>query len=83
MRTLGRLVVAAGATAAVLLAAPMANAADAPTEISQKVDSPRTPDSKFLPGLSLVNQVLGALGTGVSGGGLGNLGGGGLGNVGG
>ncbi len=68
MRILGRLAVAAGATAAILLASPAANAA--PSVGNMDSDMPRSADLVGVAGY-LLNTVTGGLG----GGALGSLGG--------
>lgn len=79
MRTLGRLAVTAGATAAILFAAPVALAAD----MDSKVASPHGQTAKAgIPILGSIpvfgqvfNGLVGGLGNGLTGG---SLGGGGL-----
>jgi hypothetical protein len=75
MRILGKLAVAAGATAVILLTAPGANAADLPTErTASAMDAvPRTDPLGAVKGL--LGKLTGALG-GVGGGALGGATGG-------
>ncbi|MER5268152.1 hypothetical protein ABTZ99_39280 [Actinosynnema sp. NPDC002837] len=74
MRILGRLAVAAGATAVILLAAPAANASDAPAERTAKGAMDAVPSGDLLGALS---GVLGPLGGGLGAvtGGAGGIGG--------
>ncbi|MCC8244302.1 hypothetical protein [Saccharothrix luteola] len=75
MRILGRLAVAAGATAVILLAAPAANASDAATERTAKGAMDNVPSGDLVG--ALTGGVLGPLGGGLGGlaGGAGGIGG--------
>jgi hypothetical protein len=78
MRILGRLAVAAGATAVILLAAPAANASDAPTERTTRGAMDAVPNGDLL---GAVSGVLGPVVNGFGGltgaaGGIGGLTGG-------
>ena len=78
MRILGRLAVAAGATAVILLAAPAANASDAATERTTRGAMDAVPSGDLLGALSgVLGPLSGGLG-GVTGatGGIGDLTGG-------
>ncbi|KOX13089.1 hypothetical protein ADK67_44845 [Saccharothrix sp. NRRL B-16348] len=62
MRILGRLALAAGATAVILLAAPAANAADAPAERTAKGAMDAVPSGDLLGALSSVLAPVTSLG---------------------